>query len=147
MYQFSRSIYRELAPRIQGDELARARARRHILEASEATLERLASDRRYFAKPSSKLFNEIRGHFPLSEQAQVYRVVALSMGLATTFLDSLPAHLTVDGQRRDCPASTRKGTPCKREPRSGKEYCPSHMHLEDGAETRDLELPLRASSA
>ena len=28
-------------------------------------------------------------------------------------------------------ASTRKGTPCQREPLPGRDYCPSHKHLEE----------------
>ena len=45
--------------------------------------------------------------------------------------DSLPADVTLDGQERDCLASTRKGTPCQREPLPGRDYCPSHTHLEE----------------
>ena len=47
------------------------------------------------------------------------------------FLDSLPADVTLDGQQRNCLASTRKGTPCQREPLPGMDYCPSHKHLEE----------------
>jgi hypothetical protein len=47
------------------------------------------------------------------------------------FLDSLPADVTLDGQQRSCLASTRKGTPCQREPLPGMDYCPSHKHLEE----------------
>ena len=50
------------------------------------------------------------------------------------FLDSLPADVTLDGQQRNCLASTRKGTPCQREPLPGMDYCPSHKHLEETVE-------------
>jgi hypothetical protein len=29
---------------------------------------------------------------------------------------------------------TRRGTPCRRDPLPGKDYCPSHKHLEEPAE-------------
>lgn len=127
MYRYSRAIYRELAPKIQGDEVARSQARHHVLKASEETIWRLATDGRYFARPSRALFNEIRDYFPLAEQVRVYMVVDCYLGQAIEFLEAMPR----DGQPRQCPANTRKGTPCRRNPRSGGEYCPSHMHLEE----------------
>ncbi len=131
MYRFSRSIYRELAPRIEGDEVASATARNHVLEASEATIRRLATDGRYFARPARKLFGEIRDHFALADQVHVYMVIERNLDLAAEFLEQLPEEVRLGGQPRQCPASTRKGTPCQREPRPGREYCPSHRHLEE----------------
>ena len=131
MYRFSRSIYRELAPRIDGDEVVRATARNHLLEASEATIRRLATDGRYFARPARKLFSEIRDHFALAEQVHVHMVVERNIELAIEFLEQLPEEIRFEGQTRQCPASTRKGAPCQREPRPGREYCPSHRHLEE----------------
>jgi hypothetical protein len=142
VYRFSRSIYRELAPRIEGDEVTRSTARNHLLEASEETIRRLATDRRYFARPARTLFNEIRDHFGLAEQVHVYMVVDRYLGLAIDFIEALPEHLTLDGQPRQCPASTRKGTPCRREPRPGREYCPSHRHLEENFGSPDELLTL-----
>jgi hypothetical protein len=133
MYQFSRSIYRELAPRIDGDggvEKTLA-ARQKLLEACEETIRRLVTDRRYFARPARTLFSEVREHFALSEQVRVYMVIERHLQIAEEFLDSLPADVTLDGQPRHCMASTRKGTPCQREPLPGMDYCPSHKHLEE----------------
>ena len=62
MYQFSRSIYRDLVPRIDasgGSERTFA-ARRKVLEACEATIERLVSDRRYFARPAKTWETRLR---------------------------------------------------------------------------------------
>lgn len=130
MYRFSRSIYRELAPRIEGDDgVECSTARHHVLEASEATIRRLATDRRHFTRPARTLFSEIRDHFALAEQVHVYMVVDRYLGLAIEVLEA--QHVTLDGQPRQCPASTRKGTPCRREPRPGRDYCPSHRHLEE----------------
>ena len=53
----------ELAPRIarqEGDDEAYAAARHNVLQACEATIERLAADHRYFAKPTRTLFTDIR---------------------------------------------------------------------------------------
>jgi hypothetical protein len=136
MYQFSRSIYRELAPRIDDDGGVErtAAARQKLLEACEATIRRLVTDRRYFARPARTLFSEIREHFALSEQVHVYMVIEQHLQIAEEFLDSLPADVTLDGQPRHCLASTRKGTPCQREPLPAMDYCPSHKHLEESVE-------------
>jgi hypothetical protein len=141
MYQFSRSIYRDLAPRIDasgGVERALA-ARQQLLEACESTIQRLITDRRYFARPAKTLFTEVREHFALAEQVRVYMVIERHIELIEVFLDSLPAHVTLDGQERHCQASTRKGTPCQREPLPGMDYCPSHKHLEETIELREVE--------
>lgn len=141
MYQFSRSIYRELIPRIDGTEGAERTfaARRKVLEACEATIQRLVSDRRYFARPAKTLFTEVREHFALAEQVRVYMVIERHVERIEEFLDSLPADVTLDGQQRNCLASTRKGTPCQREPLPGMDYCPSHKHLEETFEVREVE--------
>jgi enamine deaminase RidA (YjgF/YER057c/UK114 family) len=141
MYQFSRSIYRDLVPRIDasgGVEQTFA-ARRQVLEACESTIQRLVSDRRYFARPAKTLFSEVREHFALAEQVRVYMVIEHYVGQIEEFLDSLPADVTLDGQQRSCLASTRKGTPCQREPLPGMDYCPSHKHLEETFEVREVE--------
>ncbi|MGZ5324460.1 MAG: hypothetical protein ACXWZ3_10570 [Solirubrobacterales bacterium] len=132
MYRFSRSIYREVAPRIdEHDPGGRAAARLKVLDACEATMRRMACDRRYFARPAKTLFSEIREHFALSQQVYVYMVVERYVGLATEHLEQLPPDVVLDGQVRDCHASTRRGTPCQREPLPGRDYCPSHKHLEE----------------
>jgi hypothetical protein len=133
MYRFSRSIYRELAPRV--DEVAGdPSARLQLLEACEETIRRLACDRRYFARPARSLFSTVRTHFPLSEQLYVYMVIERNINLAIDFLEKLPPDVALDGVPRECRASTRKGRPCQREPLPGRDYCPSHKHLEEPAE-------------
>jgi hypothetical protein len=141
MYQLSRCIYRDLAPRIEAAESAERTfaARRKVLEACEATIERLVSDRRYFARPAKTLFTEVREHYALAEQVRVYMVIERHIDRIEVFLDSLPADVTLDGQQRSCLASTRKGTPCQREPLPGMDYCPSHKHLEETFEMREVE--------
>src|ERR671910_1666483 len=141
MYQFSRSIYRDLAPRIDasgGVERTLA-ARRQLLEACEGTIQRLITDRRYFARPAKTLFTEVREHFALAEQVRVHMVIERHIELVEEFLDSLPADVTLDGQERNCQASTRRGTPCRREPLPGREYCPSHKHLEETFDAAEIE--------
>ena len=94
-------------------------------------MERLARDRRYFARPAKSLFGNVRTHFPLSDQQYVYRVIDRNLNLAISYLDSLPAGFDFGDGPRECRASTRRGTPCRREPLPGRDYCPSHKHLEE----------------
>jgi hypothetical protein len=133
MYRFSRSIYREVSPRIgdSGGVEARAAARHKVLKACEATMRRMAEDHRYFARPAKTLFTEIREHFALADQVFVYMVIERYTNLAREHLEQLPPDVVLDGQVRECMASTRKGTPCQREPLPGRDFCPSHKHLEE----------------
>jgi hypothetical protein len=133
MYQFSRSIYRELATDVVpdlGEDTASARQR--FLRACETSMERLATDRHYFARPTKTLFNDVRGYFPISEQLRVFRIIQRHVVLATEYVDSQArAGVTFDGSPLCCHASTRKGTPCQRVPLPASKYCPSHKHLEE----------------
>src|SRR2546421_9666163 len=95
MYQFSRSIYRDLVPRIdtsEGVERTFA-ARRKVLEACESTIERLVCDRRYFARPAKTLFSEGREHFALGEQVRGYMDIVRDVGMIEELFDSLPPDL------------------------------------------------------
>ena len=141
MYQFSRAIYRELAPQIlpppPGAPAASNQA--DVLRACEAVVTRLAVDRHSFARPSRTLFQDIRSYFPMSAQGHVHHVVRLYMGFAMQFLNEHPheAYAAVSGAPPRCRATTRKGSACQRVPLSHNGYCPSHQHL---ADTEDREL-------
>ena len=124
MYQFSRSMYRELA--------VEATDRPRFLRSCESAMERLATDRHYFAKPTRTLFHDVRDLFPISQQLRVYRVIERHVTLATEYVDSQArAGVTFDGSPLCCHATTRKGTSCQRVPLPGSKYCPSHKHLEE----------------
>lgn len=144
MYRFSRSIYRELAPRLSESRPGEIDSRKHVLEACEATMERIVRDGRYFARPAKSLFGEVREHFPISQQADVYRVIQRNIALATTCLERMPAEFGLDMAARQCRASTRKGTPCRREPLPGRDYCPSHKHLEEPVDEPAEAAPVAA---
>jgi len=143
MYVFSRAIYRELANEILEEPRSeRQVSHRRVLRACEAAVERLATDRRYFARPARTLFNEIRAYFAMSAQQRVLRVIERYLALADEFLRRLPQNgFDAYGNPLRCRASTRKGTPCQRMPLAHNGYCPSHQHL---AETEDLRVPLAA---
>jgi hypothetical protein len=129
MYQISRSIYRELADDIIEDRDGRANHER-VLRACEAAVLRLTTDRHYFARPTRTLFNDIRIYFPMSAQYRVYQVVHHHLAFASHYLATRPlAVLQLTGQRAECRATTRKGTPCQRTPLPLNGYCPSHQHL------------------
>jgi hypothetical protein len=133
MYQFSRSIYRELGPDVGAERCKDATVlRQQFLRACETTMERLATDRHYFARPTKTLFNDVRTFFPIGAQLRVYRVIERHVQLAIEYVDSQArAGVTFDGSPLCCHASTRKGTPCQRVPLPGSKYCPSHKHLEE----------------
>ena len=140
MYRFSRSIYRELAPRVVEDENDEngCQNRQAVLEACEATIRRLMTDRRYFARPARTLFNDVRMYFAMGDQLRVWTVIDRNITLAQEFLERMPEALDLDGEPRECRAHTRRGTPCQREPLPGRDYCPSHKHLEETFEVAEL---------
>jgi hypothetical protein len=167
MYRFSRSIYRELSPYLIEDDDGQegnghsngyghpngngrangnrdgngATNRQQLLDACEATMRRLAYDRRYFARPTRSLFCDVRFLFPIAEQKRVYLVIERNINLALEYLAQLPeGAVGLDGHPSECRAHTRKGTPCQRQPLPGRDYCPSHKHLEECMEAMDEEL-------
>jgi hypothetical protein len=132
MYHFSRSIYREVAPLIQAEAVCLDGGTNHerVLRACEQAVERLATDRHYFATPAKTLFRDIRVYFPIAEQYRVLHIVDRHMTLAREHFESLPpAGFDALGNRIECRATTRKGTPCQRVPLAHNGYCPSHQHL------------------
>jgi hypothetical protein len=136
MYQFSRSIYRELAPYVCEQPLwADESNHERVLRACEGAVRRLATDRHYFARPSRTLFNDIRIYFPMSQQCRVYHVVDHYLRLTREWLDAQPLQgFDLEGNRLECRATTRKGKPCQRVPLPHNGYCPSHQHLAESGE-------------
>ncbi len=145
MYRFSRAIYRELAAEILEDSNGGTNGHSNherVLRACEAAIERLATDRHYFAHPARSLFNDIRIYFPMTSQLRVLRVIQQYMGFADEFFRRQPQNgFDMNGDPLQCRAHTRKGTPCQRMPLPHNGYCPSHQHL---AETEGLPSPLAA---
>jgi hypothetical protein len=141
MYQFSRAIYRELASKILPPRLGAETNVNHeqVLRACEAVVERMATDRHYFAHPARTLYCDIRSYFAMSQQGHVHRVVSRYMDYAERYLAENPvaAYKAVSGEPPQCRATTRKGSACQRVPLPHNGYCPSHQHL---AETEDREL-------
>jgi hypothetical protein len=136
MYQFSRAIYRELAPFVLEDRpfCQRQTNRELFLRACERAMERLMADARHFARPARSLFNEVRIYFSMSAQLRVYMVIERNMKLAVEYVSNLPEEELWGGLQRDCQAMTRKGRPCQRQPLPHSEYCPSHQHLTERLE-------------
>ena len=111
MYQFSRSMYRELGPLVVGDRYGSACVnRQHFLQACENAFQRLASDRHYFARPSRTLFNDVRFFFPMCEQVRVYRVVDRYMRVAAHFVDEREREgISLDGNPLSLPREHAQG--------------------------------------
>jgi hypothetical protein len=137
MYRFSRAIYRELSGEIIEDPHCPNPHANHerVLRACEAAVERLATDRHYFARPARTLFCDIRIYFPMASQRRVLTVVERYLAFADEFLRRQPkTGFDIYGNPMQCRASTRKGTPCQRMPLPHNGYCPSHQHLADTEE-------------
>ncbi len=130
MYRFSRAIYLETRDLIVGeDQNETTEARRHVLAACEATMERLAKDSRYFADPAKSLFSDIRYYYPIREQERVYHVVKTYLAAALVFLEKEQERAVTEGAMLRCRAQTRKGKACQRTPLPDSNFCPSHQHL------------------
>lgn len=153
MYQFSRSIYRELSedviePSCAGHSSNGGSNRAKVLKACEAALERLATDHHYFAHPARTLFRDVRDYFPLTQQLRVYHVIDRHMRLAAEYVEAYERQgIRLDGKPLECHASTRRGTPCQRVPLPGHKYCPSHQHLEEPFEAEEALEAEVASAA
>ena len=134
MYQYSRAIYRSIKDLIDPyvDIEEQLEYRREVLAAIEDTVERLARDPRYFARPERALFADIRRYFPITAQAQVSWAVSQGIGAAVSYVEEQIEAGAFDGGAARCQATTRKGKPCQRTPLPEREYCPSHQHLETG---------------
>jgi hypothetical protein len=145
MYQLSRAIYRELACHIdESDTRGSQYLHEHVLKSCEEAITRLVLDRHYFARPARTLFNDIRTYFPMGAQSRVWRVVQAYMTCAEDILARQPARgFDAVGQPLRCRATTRRGTPCRRDPLPINGYCPSHQHL---ADTEDVELAVDATA-
>jgi hypothetical protein len=133
MYRFSRAIFVEIKDLVDPhpETVSVPEAKRRVLQSCEATIERLARDPHYFAKPSQSLFHEIRHLFSISNQARVYSSIDRNITQAVKFILE---ELERNGEGvACCKATTRKGKPCQRTPLPERDYCPSHQHLETKA--------------
>jgi len=132
MYQYSRAIYRSVKNLVDpySDQETQLESRRAVLTACEQTMERLASDPLYFAKPDRALFQDVRRYFPITAQAEVAWAVREGVGAAMAFIQEQIEAGALDGGVARCRATTRKGKPCQRTPLPERDYCPSHQHLE-----------------
>src|SRR4026208_80714 len=116
MYQYSRAIYRSIKDLVDPYVAPETRIeyRRQVLEACEQTMERLATDPLYFAKPDRALFQDTRRYFPITAQAQVAWAVTEGVTAAVAFIESQIEAGAFDGGVSRCRATTRKGQPGQR---------------------------------
>jgi hypothetical protein len=135
MYQYSRAIYRSIKDLIDPyvEPEVQLEYRQAVVGACEQTMERLASDPHYFARPDRTLFQDIRRYFPITAQAEVAWAVSEGVAAAVAFVEEQIEAGALDGGMARCRATTRKGKPCQRTPLPEREYCPSHQHLERDA--------------
>jgi hypothetical protein len=135
MYQYSRAIYRSVKDLVEpySGRKMQLESRCAVLVACEQTMERLANDPLYFAKPERALFQDIRRYFPITVQAEVAWAVQQGVKAAVEFIQEQIESGLLDGGVARCRATTRKGKPCQRTPLPERDYCPSHQHLETKA--------------
>ncbi len=109
MYQYSRAIYRSIKDLVDPyvDPETQLGYRREVLAACEGTMERLAADPHYFAKPDKALFQDIRRYFPINVQAQVAWSVTHGVTAAVGFIEEQPRD---DAQGQAVPAHAAAGT-------------------------------------
>jgi hypothetical protein len=141
MFHFSRAIYRQLAPYVLEERPSTQQEsnRTLVLRECESAIERLMTDRRYFARPSRTLFNDVRPYFAIADLPRVYAVIDRHVDMAQRFLAMVPDYaFDSQGVPRHCHAMTRKGKACQRQPLPSSDYCPSHQHLKESFE--DLGL-------
>ena len=133
MYQYSRAIYRSIKDLIDpyGDRETQLESRRAVLEACEQTMERLANDPLYFAKPDRALFQDIRRYFPITCQAQV--AWAVHAGRQRRRRSSSRSRSRRARSTAASPAAARRPARASRASARRcpeRDYCPSHQHLE-----------------
>ena len=139
MYQFSRALYRELAPLVTDSKLGKKLdARRLVLSECESAITRLCTDRRHFSRPARTLFANVRPFFAIHDLSRVFAAIEHNMAVAQRFVEATP-ELIISEVPRECQATTRKGTNCRRQPLVGSDYCPSHQHLTETFDELHLE--------
>src|SRR5215211_7032439 len=108
MYQYSRAIYRSIKDLIDpyAESAVQLESRRSVLEQCEQTMERLAADPHYFAKPDRALFQDIRRFFPITAQAQVAWAVKEGVGAAVGFIEEQLEAGALDGGVARCRSAT-----------------------------------------
>ncbi len=144
MYQFSTSDLPRARWRHRVSRQPDA-ARTACCSACEANIERLATDRHYFARPARTLFNDIRLVLPddgaAEGLARRHDVRRRRRGVAAR----AAAHgYDANGNPLQCRATTRRGTACQRMPLPHNGYCPSHQHLAETEEQEVRELAIAA---
>src|SRR6478672_13491160 len=104
MYQYSRAIYRSIKDLVDPYVTTKEQAeyRKAVLEACEQTMERLARDPQYFAKPERSLFQDIRRYFPITAQAQVAWAVNQGVKAAVDFIQEQIESGLLDGGIARC---------------------------------------------
>ena len=88
-----------------------------VLRACEATIERLATDRHYFAHPARTLFKDIRVYFPMNAQLRVLHVIERYLTAPTSSCAASPRTASTSTATRcsaaPAPARARRASACR----------------------------------
>ena len=102
-------------------------------------------------RPARSLFNEIQSPLLDPDQLLVWKVVEKNIRLG----QRVPLPAARERRTRRTSAAVQcthpQGTPCQRTPLPGRDYCPSHKHLEEalrgrGAAARELDGELEPAA-
>ena len=112
------------------------------------TMARLARDPHYFARPDRRSSPTSGATSRSPHRHRSPGRCAKVVGAATSFIEQQIEAGLLDGGVARCHATTRKGKACQRTPLPGRDYCPSHQHLEHATTVAALSTtgPLRQGS-
>lgn len=128
VYELSRELFRSIRPGLVPDRRDPARPARTLLGLCEDAVQRIAQTPAARRRHAMRLFTQVRSLFPPSEQLQL--ATRIEVAVADVH-DRLVEHTAGrSGGLLRCAATTRRHTPCMREPVPGIRYCPSHRHLD-----------------
>jgi hypothetical protein len=125
MHQFSRNLFRELAPAIvrTGKPERDAAERQHVLEQCEIVMRRIATEP-HFKDPQRYLFQAVRTRFLFKDQRRVRQVIDRHVSEFKRLVIEDPEAV---GVTFGCGAYSSRGKPCRRRPIPGLGFCPAHQ--------------------
>ena len=101
-----------------------------------------AHDRRYFARPRARCSTRCESHFAIGDQLRVWNVIESNISLALDLLERAPELLGLDGVPASAGRTRERAPPASASRCPGRDYCPSHKHLEETFEAaEEVELP------
>ncbi len=128
MYELSRDLFRAIRPGLIPDRRNPARPARTLLAMCEDTVQRIAQTPVARRRHATRLFAQARPLYAPNQQLEL--VTRIETAVANVHERLIEHTGGRTGGLLRCAATTRRHTPCMREPVPGLRYCPSHRHLD-----------------